>query len=123
MSGVQPWARRLDTYLVGADMSDDVLGDWVDCSDVVCAGFHVEWEAVALTAGTLSIEGTNDPTQEKFQEMTISVSHGTWPTVGATAAGAIVLVQNPPRFLRLKYTQSAGGSYDQMDAWVNLRSA
>lgn len=123
MSGVKPWARADEHYIEDGDMDGDITGAWLDCSDVVCAGFHVEWSAFALTAGTLSVEGTNDPTQVAFQTMTISVSHGTFPTVGATAAGAIVLVQNPPRFVRLKYTRTAGGTMDQMNAWTNSRSA
>ena len=110
-------------YIVDASMLADVQGEWLDCDTVVAIAFHVEWSAFAATDGTLSIEGTNDPTQTKFQALTINVSHGTFPTAGATAAGAIVILQNPPRFVRLKYTRTAGGTTGQMNAWVEARYA
>ena len=122
-SRTSPTQRQDDAYIVNGSMLANILGPWIDCADVVCMGFHAEWAAFAATSGTLSIQGSNDPTQTKFQEMTISVSHGTWPTVGATAAGAIVLIQNPPHWLRLKYTRVAGGTTNQMQAWAFGRCA
>ena len=122
-SNTTPNVRKDDAYIVNGSMAADILGPWMDCADVVCMGFHAEWAAFAATSGTLSIQGTNDPTQVKFQEMTIAVSHGTFPTVAAAAAGAIVLVQNPPHWVRLKYTRVAGGTTAQMQAWAFGRCA
>lgn len=76
------------------------------------------WAAVASTAGVLSLEGTDDPTQTKWIPLTIQTYHGTWPNVGATASQALVVLSDCPSFVRIKYVRSGGGGAGQFNAYA-----
>jgi hypothetical protein len=78
------------------------------------------WSAVASTAGALSFEGTDDPTQAGYVPLTVASSHGTWPNVGATASSMMVVLSNCPGYVRLKYTRSAGGGAGQFKVYATL---
>lgn len=96
--------------------------DWIS---VRAAGYRgismlIDWAAAALTAGTLSLEGTDHPTQAKFTTLTVTTSHGTFPAVSTSAANATVILENCPAYVRIKYTQSAGGAASQFNAWATL---
>ena len=81
--------------------------------------FTLNWAAGgAGTAGTLSFEGTDDPTQNVWVPLTIATFHGTFPTVGTGAAKALVVLDNCPGYVRLKYTPTGGGAANQFDGWV-----
>ena len=102
--------------------------DWVSDAIAVGAGGHrvasftILWAAFAATAGTLSFEGTDDPTNAaaSWVPITVAKSHGTFPAVGAVAAKALVLLSNCPGWVRVKYTRSAGGTADQFQTWCTL---
>lgn len=76
------------------------------------------WAAVAATAGVLSLEGTDDPTQTTWVPLTITTYHGTWPNVAATASQALVVLSDCPAFVRIRYTRSAGGGAAQFNAYA-----
>lgn len=82
--------------------------------------FTAAWTAVALTAGVLSLEGTDDPAQASTSAvpLTLTATHGTWPNVGTAAGNAMVGVSDAPAFVRLKYVRSAGGGAGQFNVWA-----
>lgn len=84
------------------------------------ASLTVAWGAVAATAGALSIEGTDDPGGTAAVPLTVATSHGTWPTVGATASAALVVLTNCPGWIRVRYTRTAGGGADQFQTYGTL---
>lgn len=101
------------------------VSPWFDRQKWHLLSWNVWWTAFAATAGTLSLEGTNDPTQildttfvpnNPVVPLTITVFHGTWPTVGAIAAAALVNTSEGQAFERLKYTRGAGGTTGQFFA-------
>jgi hypothetical protein len=92
---------------------------------VGAAGFRVlsttiSWAAFALTNGAFSVVGTDDPAQAAASEvlLTISSTHGTFPTVGATAANAMVVLSNCPGYVKWKYTRAAGGTAGQFNLFT-----
>lgn len=101
---------------------------WVDATKWRVVAFEIDWTAVAATAGTLAIEGSLDyripdsgpfvPSALKIVPMTITTSHGTWPTVGVSAANAMVILENTPPLVRVTYTRSAGGAVNQFNVQV-----
>lgn len=116
---MQTTSRQVLTAQSGAA---DWATSWIP---VGAAGFRnasltCKWAAGASTAGTLSVEGTDDPTGAVAVPLTIDKSHGTFPTVAATASQALVALSNCPGFIRLKYTRSGGGVASQFDAYVTL---
>lgn len=84
------------------------------------ASFTTSWAAAASTAGVLSFEGTDDPSQTAVVPLGISVSQGTFPNVGATASQALVVLTNCPGYVRQRYTRSAGGVADQFKSFVTV---
>ena len=124
MSVVVPQNPKDDAYLVGQTGLSSWQGPWFDASLCHELGFTVAWTAVAATNGTLYIEGTDDPDKGALNvvPLTISTSHGTWPTVAAIAGNAMVRVSNPPHFIRLGYTRIAGGGAAQFKAFCHGRS-
>ena len=124
-----PLTPHNDTYVVNQSGAASWYGPWFDCATCHQIGFTVSWSAVAATAGTLAIEGTDDTSQAvagaggaNVVTLTVSTSHGTFPTVGTTAANAMVRLENPPHWVRLKYTRSAGGGASQFQAFAHGRS-
>jgi hypothetical protein len=101
-------------------------GDWATSwIPVGAAGFRnasltAKWAAAGSTSGTLSIEGTDDPLGVVAVALTIDKSHGTYPTVGATASQGLVALSNCPGFIRMKYTRAAGGAASQFDVYATL---
>jgi len=83
------------------------VGGWRDLSVTLA------WSAVASTSGTLSVEGTDDPTGTIAVPLTVDVAHGAWPTVGATADKSLVVLSDCPGYVRVVYTRSAGGGAGQ----------
>lgn len=100
-------------YIVDQSLLASFNGPWIDVGDYNTVEFHAEWTAVAATDGTLSIEGTLDKASINPQPLTIGTFHGAWPTVGVTADKTIVIIEKPPRFVRLVYTRVAGGALAQ----------
>ena len=47
---------------------------------------------------------------------------GTWPTVSTGAANALVRFENPPRYIRIIYTRTAGGGAAQSSGFAHGRS-
>lgn len=86
------------------------------------ASFTTAWGAGASTAGALGFEGTDDPDKAagSVVPLTTAVSHGTFPTVGATAGKALVVLTNCPGYVRQVYTRSAGGVADQFKSFVTV---
>lgn len=84
------------------------------------ASFTLAWSEAASTAGTLSFEGTDDPSQAVYAPLTIATKHGTFPAVGATADKALVALSNCPGWVRLVYTRSGGGGANQFNAYATL---
>lgn len=85
-----------------------------------CISWTTAWAAVAATSGTLSFEGTDDPTQTSVVALTPTVTHGTYPTVGTAAAAALVVLANCPGWVRMRYTRAAGGAAGQFTQSVTL---
>ena len=90
---------------------------WLDFWALQLAQFQVSWTAVAATAGTLQLQGTNDQAQAAGSILSFDNSLLTWwgngPTVAATASTTMLAVASPMRFHRLIYTRGAGGGADQ----------
>lgn len=82
------------------------------------ASFSLAWAAAASTAGTLAFEGTDDAGQTVVIPLTVATFHGTFPTVGATAGNMLVVLDNCPGWVRLKYTKSGGGAAAQFNGHV-----
>jgi len=104
---------------------------WRECSQSHQVSFTIGWAAAASTAGTLSFEGTDDPTQAaglvfapetNVVPLTITTFHGTYPTVSTSAANALVILENPPKYVRVKYTFSAGGAAGQFRVMSSARA-
>lgn len=111
-------------YLLGQTGLASFSGPWVRCDYLHRVSFTVSWTAVAATAGTLSLEGTDYPIDRPelgavpataIVPLTITAFHGTWPAVAAIAAVGLVIAENLPRWVRLTYTRSAGGGAAQFD--------
>lgn len=102
------------------------LADWqsewipVAAANFRRASFTLAWTLVAATSGTLAFEGTDDPAKAAANvvTLTIATSHGTYPTVGAAAANALVVLDNCPGYVRVKYTRAAGGGAGQFSGFV-----
>ena len=96
--------------------------DWIPVASggYRMASLQVNWTAVAATNGTLSVEGTNDASKTVVTSLTIDKSHGTYPTVGATASSAMVNVSDCPGWIRVKYTRVAGGGAGQFTGFISL---
>lgn len=99
-----PWFRALDWHRVS---------------------FTVSWAGFAATAGVLSFEGTDFPADDVVNippaglivPLTITTFHGTFPNVAATAGRALVILENPPGWVRGRYTPSGGGTVNQFQ-WL-----
>lgn len=95
-----------------------------DCSKSKTASFTISWGAVAATAGTLKFQGTDDPRvisdpgNAVWVDLTVTTFHGSWPTVGATASQALVVLESLPHYVRLVDTQSAGGGANQFKVFA-----
>lgn len=107
-------------FMAGQSGVTSFTSDWVPvgAAGFRRASFTLNWAGAASTAGTLSFEGTDDPTQTVAVPLTLATSHGTFPTVGASAAKALVVIDNCPGWVRLKYTGTGGGAANQFDGWV-----
>lgn len=79
--------------------------------------YMLAWTAVAATAGTLTIEVTNDPDGGALNTLALDNAQLTWLGTGfapSTTAGlSLIVLENLPRYVRMKYTRSAGGGADQ----------
>ncbi len=144
MSGtVKPLAQSQADLLPATTGLASWVSPFVDCTYCHQISFTIAWTAVAATAGTLTIEGTDDPTQANslyshsyayaqvaadftagtnVVPLTITTTHGTYPTVSTSAANAMVILENPPRFVRVKYTRSAGGGAAQFTVLASARA-
>lgn len=124
MSDIRPENAHDPQYDLARDGSATWQGAWKDCSKSHCVSFTVTWTAVASTAGTLSLQGTDDPAKAatSLVTLTLPTTHGAWPTVAATASTALAIIENPPRFVRVVYTRSAGGGAGQFNTYVSARA-
>ena len=117
-------------YLSGVSGLATFYGAWVDCSFLKQIGFTLSWTAVAATAGVLSVEGTDDAAQAvagaggtNVVAITVATATGgTWPNVSTGAANAMVRFENPPRYIRIIYTRTAGGGAGQFSGFAHGRS-
>lgn len=82
------------------------------------------WSLVASTSGTLSVQGTDDPDlgTDSWVNLTVGTYHGTWPTVGAAKANALVVLDNCPLYVRVKYVKAGGGGANQFQGWATRSS-
>lgn len=100
------------------------LADWLSDPVPVAAdgwrraSFTLLWSAIASTAGVLSFEGTDDPAGTSWVVLTVSTFHGTYPNVAAAAAVALIVLDNCPGWIRVRYTRSGGGAAAQFNGWV-----
>ncbi len=132
MSVVVPQNPQDIAYLANKSGLATFSGPWFDASLCKSVSFQLAWSAVAATNGTLSIEGTNDSAEAAADIVTIAVAaagigasvefQGTWPTVGAIAANALVTLRDPPHFVRVSYTRVAGGGANQFQGFAFGRS-
>lgn len=108
-------------YLLGQSGIATFSGPWVRCDGLHRVSFNAAWGGAAGTTGTLSIEGTDYPLDKTPDQIAIlpaqalfivplnvTVSHGVFPGVLATAGNCEVIVENPPRWVRLTYTHIGG---------------
>jgi hypothetical protein len=122
--------KPLNKYLVSQSGLATWYGPWCDCRELKEIGFTISWTAVAATAGTLSFEGTDDPAQavagaggtNVVALANITAAGGTYPTVGTVAANCMVRFENPPIYIRVIYTRSAGGGAGQFSGFAHGRS-
>jgi hypothetical protein len=108
--------------LTGQDGSASFTSAWIPVAvnGFRAASFTLAWAGATSTAGTLSFEGTDDPAQGVVVPLTINTSHGTFPTVGAAASQALVVINNCPAYVRMKWTRSGGGAAGQFNGYVTL---
>lgn len=113
-------------YLSNVAGNADWTGAWVQCSPGSLLVFQASWTAVALTAGALEVQGTQDPAFAAANVITLPLTTGiwgAWPTVGPTADTAAVIIKNPMLFHRMRYVYGGtGGGANQFNAWRELRS-
>lgn len=120
-------------YLTDQSGVNDWDGAWVFCAGRKRVVFHIKWSAFAGTAGTIRLDGAGTyngatPAQASGPDLTAdaidlapsSGVYGTGLTVGATAGGTIIDIENPTPWLRLGFVQTVPGTVDQFQAWVTL---
>jgi hypothetical protein len=115
--------------VINQDGSVNWVSPWFERSKWHLLTWNPPWTSNGSPAGTFSIEATNDPAvigETAFSSAsnhvfapTISVFHGTWPTLPgtATAGRAGVATSEGFAFERLKYTAS-GGAGCVMNVWI-----
>lgn len=105
----------------------DMYSEWVDLLYYHTSSWNIAWTAVAATAGTISFEGTNDPTYAATSIVTCVPTtirgNGGSLTVPVTAAciECAFDVKDMPRFMRYKNHQTAGGAVGQFSGWLIAR--
>lgn len=129
-------APLYDWYVKNVSGLANWVGAWIPCNGLKRVSFNVNFAAAGSTAGTLYVEGTDFPVDLSVEDLAkyfpsapaptlfntplnITVSHGTWPTTVAAGGRAEVVVANPPGFVRLGYTFSAGGALAQFNVFRN----
>jgi len=123
MAVVQPFVSQWRQYLSNQDGSTSFNAGWIDtrkCRELVA---HVSWTAIAATAGTLALQGSEDDSLSSTTAVTLTatVTHGAQPT-GGTAGSLILVVEYIPSFVRLIYTRTGGGGANQFTAWIMGRA-
>jgi hypothetical protein len=89
----------------------DWRSQWRHCAGWSRLEIAVRWPDLAGVAGVLQIQGnalvTGDPeldTRFLIPEITANYGvFGTWPTVGATAGIAVIVINNPLSYMRLRF--------------------
>lgn len=131
MSTIVPKEWHQPKYLVDQSGAASFDGGWIDTAGFAAIVMNVWWSAVAATAGTLALQGSNDavsgvlpaPTAQSIVTLTVATPangittglYGAQPAAGA--AGAIMIVfARPPKLVRLDYVRSAGGGAAQFQA-------
>lgn len=124
MSATINYASGDPLYIVAQTGVSSWQSTWLDVRGYKAASFTLSWTAVASTNGTLRLDGTDDPAKASVNvvALTTPVFHGTWPTVGTSASAALVVIENPPGFIRVGYTFIAGGAAGQFTGFANWRS-
>lgn len=102
--------------------------EWVHITKPRCIlTWLIAWTAFAATAGTITLEGTNDPLSavsgaagnNVFTLTTASLPlWGTGFTPDANAGRTWVALEGCPNYVRMVYTRSAGGGVDQFSYWI-----
>jgi len=121
MAVVLPFNTKWPEYMVDQSGAASFQGNWIEVRKSKAIFMHVAWTAIASTAGTLSLDGSEDPTLTSIVPLTATATHGAQPS-GGTAGQLIIVLENPPSFVRLNYVRSAGGGAAQFDAWAQGRS-
>lgn len=106
-------------YLTNQSGVASFNGGWIDCLNFPFVSISIWWTAVPSTAGTLSLQATDDPAQTSALDTITDFN----TTVDATAGYAAWRVRNPPRYLRVIWTWTAGGAASQFNGVHTRRSA
>lgn len=123
MAVVLPFNNAWREYVVDQDGSASFTADVMETRKVRILLVNVAWTAIASTAGTLSVQGTEDPANASTSWVTLTASQTNGAQPSAGTAGAILLAYEfVPTWTRLVYTRSAGGGAAQFDAWCMGRS-
>jgi hypothetical protein len=103
-------------YIVGTSTGATFSGPWIDTQEVTDVSFHATW--TGTTAGTLSIQGSNDgpamnsstrldgPSGNLGATTIHTVSSGN--PAGSASSLIIPLTRRAERWMRLVFTRSAG---------------
>jgi hypothetical protein len=113
---------------------------WVDTNGAVSANVHLSWAGTSSPEAVFTMEWSNDPLagkeaalggtpaagSAKLVDVTAAIPAGNILGTGLTATGGatgstIIGVENPPRYLRIKYTRASGGSASAfLNGWISL---
>lgn len=105
------------------DGSATWVSRWIELSSPASIiSFLITWTAVAATVGVLTVEVTNDPAQASTSVVTLTTASltlwGTGFVPDASAGKTWLSLEALPRFVRVKYTRSAGGGAAQFSLFT-----
>lgn len=144
MSQVKPVAMSHVDFLPPTTGASSWVTPWFDATYMHTVSMTCAWLAGSgTTAGTLSMEATDDVAQSSLVfdprivfaqadltfaagthvvPLTITTTHGTYPATANAAGNCIVILENPPRFVRMKWTQSSAGVASQFTVYLSARA-
>lgn len=89
------------------------VSTWFGTGGYTAISFTVASDNVASTDGTVSFEGTDDPSGTDFVSLVPATIHGDALAVTAADEVRMVVFSNLPAKVRVRYTRVAGGGTDQ----------
>lgn len=133
MAVIVPFNNRWEGYVYQQSGATSWAGSWLDYRKVKVMLCNVSWLAGAGITGTtyLALEGTEDSSTNPLNvvELTPTTVDGatvaatTQITVGVAAGKALIVRENPPSFIRLKFVLGSGaGVANQFNAFAHGRS-